>query len=194
MIGKLSGTFAGITSDGTVIIDVGGVGYVVRVPLLTSEEVQTHPLVVSLFVHTAVREDAIDLYGFLTNEELSFFKQLTSVSGIGPKTALGILNAADIQSLKHSIARSDTTTLTKVFGVGKKSAERVVVELRDKLTQGEESSVDDGQVLEALLALGYRIEEVRQALKILLKAEVQPQSVSERVSATLKILGTRRAI
>jgi len=192
MIGKLTGTFAGITFEGTVIIDVGGVGYVVRVPSLTSEIVQKHPLQVSLFIHTAVREDAIDLYGFLTNEELSFFKQLTSVSGIGPKTALGILNAAEIQHLKHSIARGDTTTLTKVFGMGKKSAERVVVELRDKLAQGEETSVDDGQVLEALLALGYRVEEVRQALKILIAAEVQPETVSERVGATLKILGTRR--
>ncbi len=194
MIGKLTGSIIGTTTEGAVLVDVNGVGYAVRVPLLIRDGLQGASTPVSFFIHTAVRDDAIDLYGFLTNEELSFFKQLTSVSGIGPKTALSILNVAEVEHLRHAIARGDTSTLTKVFGIGKKSAERIVVELRDKLSHGTETAADDAAVIEALLALGYRIEEVRQALKILLQNAEQPQNVSERVSATLKILGTRHTV
>src|SRR6185295_1762397 len=130
MIGKLTGTWEGST-DGMGLIDVAGVGYAVRVPFYTLTTVPG--TLVSLFIHTAVREDAIDLYGFATGEELSFFRQLTSVSGVGPKTALGVLNVSDIKSLKRSIAAGDAGALTKVFGIGKKSAERIVVELKDKM-------------------------------------------------------------
>jgi Holliday junction DNA helicase RuvA len=139
-----------------------------------------------------VREDAIDLYGFLTEEELVFFKQLLSVSGIGPKSALGVLNVADVSSLKHSIAAGDTSALTRVYGVGKKSAERIVVELRDKLaketTMGG-SVVGSAEVIDALMALGYRAEEVRHALK---EAGVGG-SVTDRIAGALKYLGSRQS-
>jgi Holliday junction DNA helicase RuvA len=110
MIGKLTGVYGGTTQEGAVIIEVQGVGYVVRTSLGTVEMLKLNPSAllgatskVMLFVHTAVREDAIDLYGFPSEDELSFFKQLMSVSGIGPKTALGILNVSDVSSLRRNI-------------------------------------------------------------------------------------------
>jgi Holliday junction DNA helicase RuvA len=196
MIGKLTGTWGG-SEDGMGLVEVGGVGYAVRVPFYT---LTTPPgALVSLFIHTAVREDAIDLYGFATAEELSFFRQLVGVSGVGPKTALGVLNVSDIKSLKRSIAAGDAGALTKVFGIGKKSAERIVVELRDKLsleqsTKPQEvgtTSGHDGEVIEALMALGYRADESRQALRNI-GAEGQ-DNIKERLGAALKRLGSRNA-
>jgi Holliday junction DNA helicase RuvA len=195
MIGKLRGIYDGTTPDGAAILDVGGVGYAVRTPASTLEAMRgagNSPT--TLYVHTSVREDALDLFGFATEEELVFFKHLTSVSGVGPKTGVGILNVSDIGTLKRSIARGDATALTKVFGIGKKSAERIVVELRDKLAQeGEDVGgypEGDGEVLEALMALGYSAPEARKALKELAHTGGAPQGVSERVAATLKYLGT----
>lgn len=192
MIGKLSGTWEG-TSDGVGLIMVGGVGYTVRVPLHTLTVARGTPI--SLFIHTAVREDAIDLYGFVTAQELSFFRQLTSVSGVGPKTALGVLNVSDVGSLKRSIAQGDAAALTKVFGIGKKSAERIVVELRDKLSSEASAHPDhgigahagDGEVIEALMALGYQASESRAALRAI-GAEGQ-DNIKERLGAALKRLG-----
>jgi holliday junction DNA helicase RuvA len=192
MIGKLTGRFDGTTAEGAVLIDVNGVGYIARVPLFAVESLRIGKAdAISLYIHTAVREDAIDLYGFPTEEELQFFKQLMSVSGIGPKTALGILNASDILSLKRTIAQGDSVALTKVFGVGKKSAERIVVELKDKvvvISSGE--SGGDGDVIEALMAMGYTASEARSVLKSL-PAEVKAGTVNEKIAAALKLLGTK---
>ncbi len=192
MIGKLTGTFGGTTGDGSVIIEVGGVGYVARVPLFAIERLRGGG-VVSLFIHTAVREDAIDLYGFPTEEELLFFKQLMSVSGIGPKTAIGILNVSDVPTLRRNIAAGDAAALTKVFGIGKKSAERIVVELRDKLAleqsvRGESGATgsNNAEVIEALLAMGYSASEARSAIK----ESIREGSINERLAAALKSLGT----
>ncbi len=176
--------------DTDVLIEAGGVGYLVRAPLGTLEAARGKETV-SLFIHTAVREDAIDLYGFATEVELRFFKQLLDVSGIGPKTALGVLNVADVPTLKRAISRGDATALTKVFGIGKKSAERIVVELRDKFAK--ESSLglsgvvgenNDAEVIEALMALGYSAPESRDALKLV----VEGDTVRERLSGALKNL------
>lgn len=184
MIGKLTGTFGGTTAEGAVVIEVGGVGYVARVPLFAIDTLRTQGAIVSLFIHTAVREDAIDLYGFPTEDELSFFKQLMSVSGIGPKTALGILNVSDVQTLRRNIALGDAAALTKVFGIGKKSAERIVVELRDKMvfTSSSTDLRGDTEVLEALIAMGYSASEARSAIKGL----PREGGVNERLSAALK--------
>lgn len=192
MIGRLTGRFGGGGADGTAIIDVGGVGYAVRAPLFAFAELQKASSDISLFIHTAVREDAIELYGFPTEEDLEFFRLLMSVSGIGPKTALGILNVADTQTLKRGIAAGDATALTKVFGIGKKSAERIVVELRDKLAasiplRGGAEAGGDGEVIEALIALGYRADEARQALKAV---GASVGGTRERLSAALKRLGS----
>jgi Holliday junction DNA helicase RuvA len=205
MIGKLTGTYGGASGEGSVIIEVSGVGYTVRMPLGAMQTMRGGaPLDVSLFIHTAVREDAIDLYGFPTEEELGFFKQLMSVSGIGPKSALNILNISDVQTLKRGIAGGDAASLTKVFGIGKKSAERIVVELRDKMVIDAASrgypdasgTTSDTDVVEALMALGYSASEARRALKEvegsgMVGAGTQgKQDMRERLSAALKALGT----
>jgi holliday junction DNA helicase RuvA len=181
MIGKLTGTLSGRQGD-AVVVDVGGVGYCVRVPL-------GHPLTdgsaVSLFIHTAVRDDAIDLYGFPQEGDLAFFRQLMSVSGVGPKTALSIMGVSDSQALKRAIAGGDASVLHKVFGIGKKSAERIVVELRDKVgAAAGEAQGPDGEVLEALTALGYTLSEARAALK-----RAQGESMQEKLSGALRELG-----
>ena len=196
MIGKLTGTWGG-SEDGMGLIEVGGVGYAVRVPFHTLATLPGTDL--SLYIHTSVREDALDLFGFATKEELSFFRQLTSVSGVGPKTALGVLNVSDIKSLKRSIASGDAAALTKVFGIGKKSAERIVVELRDKFSleqaqkpiEADGLSGDDGEVIEALMALGYRAEESRQALRAI--GRDGAGNIKERLGAALRRLGSRNA-
>jgi holliday junction DNA helicase RuvA len=185
MIGKLTGSFGGTTPEGLALIDVAGVGYAVRVPLPALLSLQTSlPERIALFVHTAVREDAIDLYGFFSEEELSF-------SGIGPKTALAVLNNAEVHALKHAIAQGDTVKLIKVFGIGKKSAERMVLELRDKLTievDIRSTSGSDAEVIEALLSLGYRADEAREAVKALQNKE--SNSVQEKLAHALKYLGS----
>jgi Holliday junction DNA helicase RuvA len=195
MIGKLTGVWGG-AEDGVGLVEVGGVGYAVRVPFYTLTTLPgTH---ISLYIHTAVREDAIDLFGFVTHEELSFFRQLTSVSGVGPKTALGVINVSDIASLKRSIAAGDASALTKVFGIGKKSAERIVVELRDKLASGLASdpnaggsplSGTDGEIIEALMALGYKAQECRDALRAI--GGDTTGDMKGRLGAALKRLGSQ---
>lgn len=197
MIGKLTGRIAHMAADGSLIVDVGGVGYAVRVPETAAGRLGTTETI-ELFIHTAVREDAIDLYGFPTKEELSFFKMLTSVSGVGPKTALGVLNVADVPSLRTAVARGDMGMLAKVYGIGKKSAERIVVELRDKLakeesargTMGTAPRSIDGEVIEALMALGYSTAEARDAVRSL--ADSAGESVRERLGQALKLLGSMK--
>ncbi len=193
MIGKLTGTWGG-TDEGLGLVEVGGVGYAVRVPFYTLATTAGTPI--SLYIHTVVREDVFDLYGFATRDELAFFRQLTSVSGVGPKTALGVINVSDIASLKRSIASGDAGALTKVFGIGKKSAERIVVELRDKLSLEQQAQpIDaadmggDGEIIEALMALGYKADESRQTLRAI--GAEGAGNIKERLGAALKRLGSR---
>lgn len=189
MIGKLTGTFAGKSGDGSILIDVGGVAYAVHTTLSAMEAFSRGPSV-EAYTHLSVREDGMDLYGFPSQDELGFFRLLIGVSGVGPKTALGILNVADVKTLKNAIATGDTTYLTRVFGVGKKSAERIVVELRDKFAKegygGKGSAGEDGDALDALIALGYSGEEARTALK----AVAKEGDASERLRKALQILGS----
>ena len=181
MIGKLTGTIER-SHPGEVLIDVGGVGYLVRTPLSHDMREGEHS---SLHIYTAVRDDAIDLYGFKTTEDIAFFKQLMTVSSIGPKTALTIMGVSDIGSLKRAIAQGDATVLVKVFGIGKKSAERIVVELREKVGGSEGASLgEDGEVIEALMALGYTAGESRNAIK-----KATGTTVKERIASALKNLG-----
>ena len=191
MIGKLTGTFDGVTPNGAAIVSVGGVGYAVYITASLLLDIKArHITDTTLFIHTVVREDAIDLYGFEGIDELAFFKQLLSVSAIGPKTALGILNVADTNTLKHSIAAGDASVLTKVYGIGKKSAERIVVELRDKLVPEHGVELVAGSerdVIEALMALGYSAQESRKALS---QVDKKVEGTKERLAAALKQLGS----
>lgn len=177
--------------SGEAIIDVGGVGYAVRTTFDTQSMLAKEADAVELYIHMAVRDDALDLYGFPTQDDLAFFRLLIGVSGVGPKSALGILNLASVPTLRNAIAAGDTTYLTKVSGIGKKSSERIVVELRDKLAKdghGKESRMSgDAEVLEALAALGYRAEEAREALK---KVPADTAGTHERLRETLKLLSS----
>lgn len=191
MIAHLSGILL-FASDRFVVIDAGGVGYKVRTTLDTLRALRSKSNDnVSIWIHTVVREDALDLYGFEKQAELEFFEMLISVSGIGPKSALGILNIAPIDHLKEAIAMGDAGALTKVSGIGSKSAQKIILELRDKLG-GHESETggtmlgEERDAIEGLVALGYGEREAREALK---SVPVEIKGTSARIKHALKELG-----
>ncbi|MDZ4284431.1 MAG: Holliday junction branch migration protein RuvA, partial [Patescibacteria group bacterium] len=145
---------------------------------------------VSLWTHLVVRDDALELFGFRERDELSLFERLISVSGIGPKSALAILDLAPVETLRSAIARGDTSYLTKVSGIGKKTAQKIVLELRDSLASAREADSageDYGDVIDALTTLGYSAREAREALK---KMPPSTADTSERIKAALKTLGS----
>ena len=133
MIGRLRGQIVERSLDGTAVLEVGGVGYEVLVPLQSLARLPAPPAEVVLHVHTHVREDAFTLFGFATHEDRAAFRTLMTVSSIGPKLALGILSHLDARTLAAAIAREDRKTLQGVPGVGKKLVDRLVLELKDKL-------------------------------------------------------------
>jgi Holliday junction DNA helicase RuvA len=191
MIGFIEGTIK-ITTEKYVIVSTGGVGYKIfgTTELLSRLHSQKE---CALFTHLAVREDALDLYGFETESELSFFELLISVSGIGPRSALGILGIAAIETLEKAIATGDTGYLTKVSGIGRKTAEKIVLELRDKMharsQNGNGSNVDlrgESDAVLALQSLGYSQTEAREALKNL---PPEITGTNERIKEALKMLG-----
>ena len=191
MIAHLTGSviFAG---DRYVIVETGGVGYKVRITTDALYSLQKGAeKKVSMWIHTIVREDALDLYGFQNQNELEFFEMLISVSGIGPKSALGILNVAPIDHLKEAIAMGDTAALTKVSGIGSKSAQKIILELRDKLggdmsDTGTTMLGDERDAIEGLVALGYAERAARIALR-----EISPdiKGSGARIKEALKGLG-----
>lgn len=181
-------------------LDVQGVGYEVFIPLSTYYSLPNLNDTLSLSIHTHVREDAIQLFGFITQQEKDAFLLLTTVSGIGPKTALGILSALPVSDLVSAIQTADVDKLETVPGIGKKSAGRIVLELKDKLTKlhpGLPLSVDSpGQshdrtfddALSALTNLGYRAQDAKEALKQVKKSKSEPISLQELIRDTLKDL------
>src|ERR1700758_761163 len=132
MIGQLRGRLADKRPN-QVLVDVGGVGYLVQVPLSTFASLGELHTEVTLLIHTHVREDALSLYGFLSSREKHFFEMLLSASGVGPSLALKILSGMSVEELVPAIRGNDLARLTKIPGVGRKTAERIVVELKDKL-------------------------------------------------------------
>lgn len=132
MIGSLRGALLS-KSPQDVIVDVGGVGYKVMVPVSTFCRLGEEGSSVTLLIHTHVREDQISLYGFATGAERTLFERLLSVSGVGPKVALGVLSGIEAEDLVRAITSNDLARLTRVPGVGRKTAERLVLELKDKL-------------------------------------------------------------
>jgi Holliday junction DNA helicase RuvA len=141
-----------------------------------------------LWIHTHVREDALDLFGFLERKELEFFEMLIGVSGIGPRSALAILGIASIETLRKAIGTGDTSYLTKISGIGRKTAEKIVLELRDKIGEEKGGSSLQGELdaLEALKSLGYSQNEARDALK---KVPADTNT-NTKIREALKILGS----
>ncbi len=187
MISQLNGTIV-YKTDKFLIIDVSGVGYkVYGTTELISKTKENEKA--RVWTYLAVRENALDLYGFANKEELDFFELLNTISGIGPKTALGILNVANVPALRKAVSSGETAHLTKVSGLGKKMADKIVLELKGKLGSYEEIALDlkeEIDALEALKSLGYSHRESREALQ---EIDKTISTTSDRVKAALKHLG-----
>ena len=176
-----------------IIVEVGGIGYQVFVLPNFKSDLESDEI--EVYTHLYVREDILKLYGFLNLGELKLFELLISISGIGPKAAQGILSLASPENIKAAIAHGDASVLTRVSGIGRKTAERVILELRNKVevspdeigkTGGAISA--DGDVVEALIGLGYRPAEAQSALKDI-PSEVE--GVEEKIKWVLKELGRK---
>src|SRR3989339_1550511 len=190
MIGSIKGTVT-LKSDKFALIETAGVGYKIWLAQDGLSQIKKDQEVL-VWTHTHVREDSLDLYGFLNYEELEFFEMLINVSGIGPKGALTILGVASIETLRRAISTSDIPYLTKISGIGKKTAEKMVIELRDKMAEGisekKGSSLrDELDAMEALKSLGYSQNEIREALK-----KVLPNTdTNTKIREALKTLGNK---
>jgi len=176
------------------VVAVGGIGYKVFAGADTLAKIPQKGGAVKLWTHDHVREDARELYGFLHYAELELFEMLIAISGIGPKGALGILGIAPVDTLKKAIAAGDTSYLTRVSGIGKKIAEKVVLELREKMA-GRGIAVDapelkaEADALDALVALGYSHREARDALAAV---PAEMTRLEDRVGEALKRIGKRK--
>lgn len=187
MIVQLRGIVVGKDPE-YLILDVGGVGYKAFV---TPETLANTPenKEVMVWTHLSVRETALDIYGFLKREDLNFFEMLIGISGVGPKSALSILSLADVATLTSAISEGDTSYLTKVSGIGAKSAKKIVLELSDKIgkTADNPTLKEDADAIDALAAMGYSAAEARGALKEVPKDIV---GASERLKHALKTLAS----
>jgi len=179
MIGRLSGNIVASRPD-EVVVDVGGVGYRVHIPLSTFYKLVNAIGVVSLHVHTHVREDAIQLFGFSTDEERTAFQRLIGVSGIGPKIALAVLSGIGVADMERAVREGDRGVLERIPGIGRKTAERVLLELRDRPTtrrgRGESATSastatassaapgPDADAVSALVHLGYSDNAAHDAI------------------------------
>lgn len=187
MIGYISGTVLH-KEERSLLVLVGGIGYVVAVTpqiLLAIKDGEE----VALFTHLAVKEDALDLYGFAHREELALFRALISISGIGPKGALNVLALADVTTLASAIASGESTYLTKVSGIGKKLAEKIVLELKDKVHNivptDDTLPHAEGEALDALEALGYAPRDTREIVRSLSKEYTRSQDIIRKALQTL---------
>ncbi len=186
MIGSIKGTIIK-KGEKFVIVETGGVGYKISLTPDSMSKVKDGSGVM-LFIHTHVREDAFDLYGFLNYEELEFFEMLITVSGIGPRGALVILGVASIETLRKAISSGDLAYLTKISGIGRKTAEKILLELRDKVGAETEGTLQSElDALEALKSLGYSQNEARDALKQIDSGT----DTNTKVREALKILGRK---
>ncbi|PIT94253.1 Holliday junction branch migration protein RuvA [Candidatus Falkowbacteria bacterium CG10_big_fil_rev_8_21_14_0_10_39_9] len=170
MISYLKGNII-YKNNSYLILDVSGVGYGIYLSekLLQEARVNTEE---AFYIYQQVREDALNLYGFRAAADLELFEMLLSVSGVGPKSALGVLSVATSQEVIQSIARGDSLLLTKVSGIGQKTAERLVLELKNKIAKLGGQSLNDtysassgSDEIDALIALGYSLLEAREALR-----------------------------
>jgi Holliday junction DNA helicase RuvA len=191
MIGHIEGEVRAIRGT-YCIVSAGGVGYKVFCTKDTLASLKQGARA-SLWTHLAVRESILDLYGFKEEEEMRFFDLLLTVSGIGPKSALAILDIAAVETLRSAISGSNASYLTKVSGIGKKTAEKIVLELKDKVGAGTAESnralSSDEGALEAMRALGYSQSEAREALR---KVPDEFQGVNDRLREALRLLGSRK--
>lgn len=206
MIGFLRGKIEEF-GEKFVILNVNGVGYKVFVSPETLSKIKQMAGDVNpstklgidgepsrtVKVHTKLisTDSGLDLYGFLSREELEFFDMIDSVAGVGPKGALGILGVAPVGELKSSIAKGNVELLTKVGGIGKKTAERIILELKSRIKEGgagEGFQESDGEIIDALTSMGYTLREAREAVR---KVPPEIQGTETRLKEALRKLGRR---
>ncbi|HUQ75564.1 MAG TPA: Holliday junction branch migration protein RuvA [Burkholderiales bacterium] len=188
MIGRVTGKLAA-KNPPQVLVDVGGIGYEIDVPMSTLYALPASGETVTLFTHLVVREDAHNLYGFFTQDERAAFRQLIRISGVGARTALGVLSGMSVADLAQAVALQDAARLVRIPGIGKKTAERLLLELKGKLADAvaEPSARRGSDVVHALVALGYSEKEAAAASK-----DVAPDlPVAEAIRAALKTLVRR---
>lgn len=189
MIGRLNGILAE-KNPPQIMVDIGGVGYLVDVPMSTFYNLPAVGSKVTLLTHFIVREDAQILFGFETAAERDAFRMLIKISGVGPRTALGILSGLSVADLTHAVSTQEVGRLVKVPGIGKKTAERLLLELKGKMgdvletVAGTMQSGAQNDIAQALMALGYNEKEARSALKQL-PADV---GVAEGIKLALRAL------
>jgi Holliday junction DNA helicase RuvA len=189
LIGRLSGKLVA-KHPPQIMVDVHGVGYEISVPMSTLYQLPATGAEVVLLTHMIVREDAHQLYGFATEQERVVFRQLLKISGVGARTALAVLSGMSVADLHQAVSEQDSVRITKIPGIGKKTAERLLLELRDKIdlklvmtaAAGAGSSGND--IANALLALGYNDKEAAWAIK-----QLPPEAnVNEGIRQALKLL------
>ncbi len=189
MISQLRGTVT-FKDIRFIVLNVAGVGYKVFVTPAIIEKMKDGAEI-TVWTYLAVRENALDLYGFMSKEDLELFEMLITVSGIGPKTALGVLAVVLPETVRLAISSGESAYLTKVAGVGKKIAEKIVLELKGKfegIEGGGAHFQKDSDAILALQSLGYSQNEAREALK---KVPKEIENASEKVKQALKILGSK---
>lgn len=189
MIGRLSGRLLA-KHPPQIVVDVQGVGYELDVPMSTLYQLPASGGEVTLFTHLIVREDAHQLYGFATESERAAFRQLLKISGVGARTALAVLSGMSVADLQQAVNAQDTGRLTKIPGIGKKTAERLMLELRHKLElsgialPASDAAESGNDIANALLSLGYNDREAAWALKQLPSGV----GVTEGIRQALKLL------
>jgi Holliday junction DNA helicase RuvA len=197
VIARLAGKLAA-KSPTEILVDVGGVAFALSIPLSTFERLADVGTQVSVYTHLHVREDALQLYGFFTEEERELFRTLISVNGIGPKMAQGILSGIPVADLKSHILSGNSGALTAIPGVGRKIAERLVVELRDRISKSAGTSFPEGtsamngsrvrsEALLALTSLGYNRAAAEKAIRGAVQESVEAEhSVESLIKAALR--------
>lgn len=193
MISQLIGTIAQRGHDRIVLL-VGGVGFEVFAPRTTLDKIKQDQQEVALHTRLVVREDALTLFGFATESERDIFDVLIKINGVGPRLALAILGTLSLDNLRNAVASEKPELLTRVPGVGKKTAQKILLELKGKLAVGLDAvpieSFDDlnAQVMDALIALGYSVVEAQSAIQTF--PPNAPDNVEERVLLALQYLGS----
>jgi holliday junction DNA helicase RuvA len=182
-----------VIDEQSLVLDVNGVGYLVHVPATLNQPCYVLGDTILLYTHLHVRENDIALYGFRSQSELELFQTLLTVPGIGPRTALAVISVFSPETLRDAISRGDIAALTRVPGIGRKTAQRLLVDLNDKIVIGHNQALGwqlsstDSDAVNALTALGYSIVEAQQALR---QVPTDVNQLDERILAALRYLGS----
>ncbi|PJD90448.1 MAG: Holliday junction branch migration protein RuvA [Legionella sp.] len=196
MIGWLKGHIIEKEQPGKIVLDVNGVGYDVETSLNTFFQIEQSAQKIELYIHTVVREDALLLYGFFNQEERALFRALIKVNGVGPKSAIAILSSISPSEFIQAIQQENAVLLTKLPGIGKKTAERLVVEMRDGMKQLSShydpvvpmQAKQQDEAISALEALGYKTQEAHKAVS---KIDDGKKTCEQLIREALQVLATR---